>query len=324
MASMFPELSSSNWQPTASLRALQARALMLKQIRDFFAARNVMEVETPLLCATAVTDPYIEAFESQGKFLQTSPEYAMKRLLAAGSGCIYQICKAFRLEEAGQIHNPEFTMLEWYRVGFDLFNLMDEMDALLQLLLNRPGAHIITYQKLFEDMVGINPHRADLDSLQTCAANNNINLTPKALQGLTVTDWLQLIMSHVIEPKMVGARPWIIYGFPLPQAALAKIITHEGCQIAARFEVYVDAIELANGYYELQDSVEQSKRFVADNERRKQYDRKIMQPDLRLLAALDAGLPSCSGVAMGLDRLLMLKLQEKSLADVVAFTIDNA
>ncbi len=314
---------NNNWQPTASVPALQSRATLNRQIREFFAARNVMEVETPLLCSRAVTDPYIQAFASDGKYLQTSPEYAMKRLLAAGSGSIYQICKAFRQEEAGNMHNPEFTMLEWYRTGFDHQQLMQEMDDLLQLLLDRPAAIKISYQQLFLDMVGINPHTADLDALQACAAQCGINLTAAALVGLTVTDWLQLIMSHVIEPKMVGPRPWIVYGFPVAQAALARIV-QEDCPVAARFEVYIEGIECANGYYELQDADEQAKRFATDNAIRSKNGIHNMEPDERLLSALRVGLPECAGVTLGLDRVLMLKLQQKSIANVLAFTIHNA
>lgn len=320
---MSQELNNNNWRPTCNVDALHARATMYKEVRDFFAARKVLEVDTPLLCACAVTDPYIQAFPSEGKYLQTSPEYAMKRLLAAGSGSIYQICKAFRLEEAGHLHNPEFTMLEWYRVGFDLNMLMQEMDQLLQVIMHAEPAHIITYHQLFNDMLGINPHTADIDTLQTCAAQHNINLTPAALAGLTATDWFHLLMSHVIEPRMIGPKPWIVYDFPVAQAALAKVIQKEYL-VAARFEVYAQGVELANGYYELQDASEQAKRFTADNAARNQNNLHTMQPDVRLLAALEQGLPDCSGVAMGLDRVLMLRTQAKSIADVLAFTINNA
>lgn len=320
---MSQELNNNKWQPTADVAALQARAQLYKQIRTFFAARDVLEVETPLLCARAVTDPYIQAFCADGKYLQTSPEYAMKRLLAAGVGSMYQICKAFRQEEAGNMHNPEFTMLEWYRPGFDHQQLMQEMDDLLQLLLDRPAAHKISYEQLFKDMVGINPHTADMETLQKCAAECGINLTAAALAGLTATDYLQLIMSHAIEPKMVGPKPWIVWGFPVPQAALARIIPGE-CPVAARFEVYIEGIECANGYYELQDASEQAKRFATDNEIRVRNGIHTMVPDERLLAALESGLPECSGVTLGLDRVLMLKLQKKSISDVLTFTIANA
>ncbi len=320
---MSQELNKQDWRPTCSIQALQARAKMYAEIRDFFAKRDVLEVETPLMCARGVTDPYIQAFGVNDKFLQTSPEYAMKRLLSAGVGSIYQICKAFRQEEAGSMHNPEFTMLEWYRVGFNLEQLMDEMDNLLQLIVDCKPAKIVSYTQVFQDMLGINPHRANIDMLQKCAIEHNINLTTQAMVNLTVTDWLQIIMSHVIEPKLTGAAPWIIYDFPAEQAALAKIVQKDDL-VAARFEVYIDGIELANGYYELQDATEQERRFAADNEIRCNNNIKFMQADERLVAALASGFPECSGVALGLDRILMHKMQVKSIADVLSFTITNA
>lgn len=302
---------------------LRARAQMYAKIRNFFAQRNVLEVETPLLAAHTVSDPYIQSFVVQDYFLQTSPEYAMKRLLASGSGCIYQICKAFRCEEAGSMHNPEFTMLEWYRLGYDHMQLLHEMDELLQLLLERPSANIMSYQDLFEQHFGFNPHTANIDQLQSCADDQQLNLSKAALQNLTVTDWLQLLMSHVIEPKLNGPAPWIIYNFPAPQAALAKILPTDP-PVAARFEVYIDGIELANGYYELQDATEQKQRFIADNEVRKKNSQREISADNRLLAALEKGLPDCAGVALGLDRLLMLQQDLKSIKEVLAFPIEDA
>lgn len=303
--------------------ALRARAQMYTKIRNFFAEKNVLEVETPLLAAHTVSDPYIQSFSVQNYFLQTSPEYAMKRLLASGSGCIYQICKAFRCEEAGSMHNPEFTMLEWYRLGYDHMQLLYEMDELLQLLLERPSANIMSYQDLFEQHFGFNPHTANIDQLQSCANDQQLNLSEAALRNLTVTDWLQLLMSHVIEPKLTGDSPWIIYNFPAPQAALAKILPHNP-PVAARFEVYIDGIELANGYYELQDATEQKQRFIADNHVRKQNGQQEIAADNRLLVALEKGLPDCAGVALGLDRLLMLKQNLKSIKEVLAFPIEDA
>ncbi len=302
---------------------LRARAQMYKNIRDFFASRNVLEVETPLLAAHTVSDPYIQSFAVQEHFLQTSPEYAMKRLLASGSGCIYQICKAFRCEEAGSMHNPEFTMLEWYRLGYDHMQLLHEMDELLQLLLDRPAANVMSYQSLFEQHFAFNPHTATIDQLQSCANNEQLNLSKAALQNLTATDWLQLLMSHVIEPKLTGSAPWIIYNFPAPQAALAKILPQEP-PVAARFEVYIEGIELANGYYELQDASEQKRRFIVDNKTRKQNGQPEVTADTRLLSALEQGLPDCAGVALGLDRLLMLQQNLASIKDVLAFPIEHA
>jgi lysyl-tRNA synthetase class 2 len=312
------------WQPTAEIAALKARAVMYNKIRQFFTEREVLEVETPLMCARSITDPYIQPFMVDDKYLQTSPEYAMKRMLAAGVGSIYQICKAFRRDEAGNMHNPEFTMLEWYRVGFDHKQLMDEVDALLQLLLdNKQPAQRRSYLELFKQFVGINPHTADIDQLQACAAEHNINLSPVVMAELNTTDWLQLIMSHVIEPKLVGDVPWIIYDFPAPQAALAKVVQSE-YPVAARFEVYMQGIELANGYYELLVAKEHVDRFTKDNQKRAQIGVNQHAVDERLIAALDAGMPDCAGIALGLDRVLMLKQKATSISEVLAFTINNA
>jgi lysyl-tRNA synthetase class 2 len=313
-----------HWQPTAKLPALQARALMYQQVRQFFSERKVLEVETPLMCARSITDPYIQPFMVGDRYLQTSPEYAMKRLVAADAGSIYQICKAFRQEEAGNMHNPEFTMVEWYRIGFDHVQLMQETDELLQLILdtNQP-AKKVSYQQLFMQNFELNPHTTDIEALKTCAAKHDINLTATASAGLNLTDWLQLLMSHVIEPQLTGPVPWIIYDFPAAQAALAKVIDGE-YPVAARFEVYMQGIELANGYYELLNAAEHSKRFAADNVKRKETGVNVHQADERLLAALEAGMPDCAGIALGLDRVLMLKLQAKSISEVLSFSINNA
>lgn len=313
-----------NWRPTATIAALKERAKMYAEIRDFFAKRNVLEVETPLMCARSITDPYLSPFVVDNYYLQTSPEYAMKRLIAAGAGSIYQICKTFRRDEAGTIHNPEFSMLEWYRIGFDHTKLMAEVDDLLQLLLGNNGsAHKRSYEELFQEFLGIDPHTADLDLLKSCAIKHNINLSQDVIPELNITDWLQLLMSHVIEPQLTGHLPWIIFDFPIPQAALAKIVQAKQ-PVAARFEVYMQGIELANGYYELQDSTEHLKRFTQDNIRRAQMKINQHTIDERLLAALDAGIPDCAGIALGLDRLLMLRLGATSIAEVLAFTINNA
>lgn len=320
---MSQELNKLNWRPTAQLAALQARAELYRKIREFFALRNVLEVETPLMAARGVTDPYIQAFAVDNNYLQTSPEYAMKRMLSAGCGSIYQICKAFRREEAGNYHNPEFTMVEWYRIGFNHVHLMDEVDQLIQVLLDCQPAIRITYEDLFIKFLGINPHTSAIDQLQACASKHGINLTPAAMADLSITDWLQLLMSHVIEPQLTGPVAWFVYDFPAAQAALAKVIPGQ-YPVAARFEIYMEGIELANGYYELQDASEQEKRFAEDNALRKAQNLNLMQADDRLVAALESGFPECAGIALGIDRLLMLKLHTKSIADVLSFTIANA
>ncbi len=222
------------------------------------------------------------------------------------------------------MHNPEFSMLEWYRIGFDHTKLMAETDALLQLLLgNSEPAIKRSYAELFKQFLDINPHTADLDLLKACAAQHNINLSANVSAELNVTDWLQLLMSHIIEPQLLGPLPWIIYDFPAPQAALAKVV-QANYPVAARFEVYMQGIELANGYYELQDASEHVRRFTNDNIKRAQIGVNQHAIDERLIAALESGMPDCAGIALGLDRVLMLRLGVKSISEVLAFTINNA
>ena len=306
-----------SWQPTANKLALKARAEMYQQIRFFFASRKVMEVETPLISDTTVTDPHIRSISlANEQFLQTSPEYFMKRLLAADSGDIYQICKAFRADEQGRRHNPEFTLLEWYRVGFDLWELMDEMSDLIEVLLGCHHFEHLSYRAAFEKYLGINPQTADIDKLKF-EAQQFINIEmPKASKD----DWLNLLMSHLIEPHLGKSAPVFIYDYPPSQAALAKINTDEsGAEVAERFELYYKGVELANGYHELTDATSQKQRFHQDNQLRVKMGLKPMPIDYQLLEALDSGLPDCAGVALGLDRLLMLKLKAESIEEVISF-----
>lgn len=313
------------WQPSASLKNLQARARILKQIRDFFAARDVLEVDTPLMCHTSVTDPFIQSipalFQAHGAqhtqqyYLQTSPEYAMKRLLAAGSSSIYQICKAFRQGDLGQLHNPEFTMLEWYRTGFNHHQLMDEMDALLQLVLQCNSAVRMSYGELFQTYLAIDPHGATLAQLAQCAKQHAISM------ATAITDkdtWLDVLMTHCIEPQLGQDRPCFIFDFPASQAALARIQPGNP-PLAARFEVYCRGMELANGFYELQDAQEQRRRFEHNLQRRAELGLSALPIDELFLAALAQGLPDCAGVALGIDRLIMVALGSTSIADVVSF-----
>lgn len=305
-----------NWQPTSSLANLQQRAKLLTLIRNFFAERQVLEVETPLLCQTTATDPHINSFylTPYQRYLQTSPEYAMKRLLAAGSGSIYQICKVFRDDEIGRWHNPEFTMLEWYRVNFNDRDLMQEVDQLLQTVLNSQPAEKYSYQELFLKYLNIDPHRADLMTLQKVAEQQGLDFSQ--LDNLNRDDWLQLLLNHCIEPHLGFNRPTFIYDFPASQAALARLKTDD---VAARFEVYVNGIELANGYHELTDPQEQQQRFLKDIAQRQQLSYPKVPIDNRLLAALNAGLPNCAGVALGLDRLFMIATQAQSIHQVLSF-----
>jgi elongation factor P--(R)-beta-lysine ligase len=319
-----------NWQPTATLANLKKRATILASIREFFNERGVWEVETPVLSHSTVTAPYVVGipaiFQIYGStkeqicYLQTSPEYAMKRLLAAGSGPIFQITKSFRQGEVGKLHNPEFTMLEWYRPGFDHHALMNEMDALLQKILGVAPAERASYAELFQQHFGIDAHAADVQTLTNCARDNNIPLTG------TLPDrdaWLDLLWTHGIEPKVGKSRPLFLYDFPQSQAALAKVRPGQP-PLASRFEVYFKGIELANGFHELQDANEQEKRFREDLFFRNINGLPAMPVDERFLAALTHGLPDCAGVALGVDRLVMLALDCKKISDVLSFSFEHA
>ncbi len=326
-------MSCNDWRPTASIENIRLRAELLTKTRQFFAARDVLEVETPLLCAATASDPHLQSFSTcyngpglpagTSLYLQTSPEAAMKRLLAAGRGSIYQICKAFRDGEYGARHNPEFTMLEWYRVGFDHFALMEEVEALVQVLLGLDCKfERITYQALFESYLGLDPHRASLDDLTCCAREAEVST------GLDDADigrdgWLDLLMSHLIEPHLGQVVPVFIYDYPASQAALAKVRPGE-VALAERFELYVTGVELANGYHELCDGDEFLRRFERDTLQRKREGHFVPGINYRLNAALEAGLPRSAGVALGFDRLLMLSAGCDSIGEVVIFTVENA
>lgn len=309
------------WQPSASIGALKDRAKILHTLRDFFYQRNVTEVDTPLLCVAGTTDVYLDSMtvtlNNQTRYLQTSPEYAMKRLLAAGMGDCYQIGKAFRVDEVGKNHNPEFTMLEWYRINFDHHQLMNDMDELLQLVLKCLPAQRISYQQLFLDHLNIDPHSASIEDLKKTA--------PELCEALdeeidTKDDYLMLLLSHLIEPKIGFDRPCFIYDFPASQAALSKVRDHK---FAERFEVYVNGIELANGFHELQNAKEQLKRFEKDNKKRCDLHKPEVAIDYRLISALEDGLPNCAGVALGVDRLIMLALQKEKLSEILSFSFHH-
>jgi lysyl-tRNA synthetase class 2 len=318
-----------NWRPSATLTRLRARAEIIAKIRAFFAVRQVLEVDTPLMYASTVTDPHVigipAIFKMIGStqekilYLQTSPEYAMKRLLASGSGSIYQISKAFRQGEVGQIHNPEFSMLEWYRIGFDHHALMDEMDELLQCVLATAPAERVSYAQLFKQFFEIDVHNADVNVLKNCAGEKNIPLCGELYQR---DAWLDLLWTHGIEPFVGLERPLFLYDFPVSQASLAKIRL-EAIPVASRFEVYFKGVELANGFHELQDGQEQAKRFAKDLKVREELNLPPLPIDQKLIAALNHGLPNCAGVALGVDRLIMLALGCKTVADVISFAFDD-
>ncbi|NLQ16447.1 EF-P lysine aminoacylase GenX [Marinomonas sp. M1K-6] len=317
---------ASLWQPSADRSILQRRAQLLKAIRAFFEARDVMEVDTQCLSLGSITDPHIEVLtshtRSQGQdltyYLQTSPEFAMKRLLCAGSGSIYQLGKVFRAEEMGRRHSIEFTLLEWYRVSFDHWQLMDEIQGLLSVLLGDDTltCERLSYQMAFLRHLGFDPFTATLCQLQESAHEH----TEYGLQENDRDTLLELLFSSVVEPAIGQDRPCFVHSYPASQAALAKTHRDEtGLWVAARFELYWQGMELANGYHELTDAKEQAKRFGEDKETRGQMGLATRQFDERLISALEHGLPDCAGVALGVDRLLMLMCGKSDIAEVLPF-----
>ncbi len=313
-----------DWQPTASIHALQQRAKIIQSIRAFFYERNYLEVETPVMAHFGVTDVYLSPIRavsnSQEYCLQTSPEYHMKRLLASGIGSIFQLTKAFRDDELGRWHNPEFTMLEWYKVGADHHQLLAEMDSFLQLVLQCPPLIMKTYQQIFEQVCAIDPFTSTIEDLQKVVESFQLS----GVIGADETDrdqYLFLLMSHIVEPFFKSEQaPIAVYNFPISQASLAQTRNN----IAERFEIYYQGVELANGFHELRDAKQQSNRFDKDIAQRKHKGLSPVRPDPYLLQALTHGLPACSGVALGVDRLVALALKESSIDKVMAFTSERA
>ena len=323
---------SLNYQPTCDLSALRARANMYAQIREFFAKREVLEVETPILSQAGVTDVYLASVQATrhmlGKaathYLHTSPEFAMKRLLASGSGPIYQICKVFRDDEHGRKHNSEFTMLEWYRPGFTLKDLMFEVTDLLNVVLQQRFGEvrptILSYKHAFMDRLDLNPLQASTKELQDAARRVGLNLD----LGDDRLGYIDLLFSHMVEPSLGFDTPVFLTDFPPELASLAKTSTDEdGELVAARFELYINGLELANAYDELMDATVLRSRFEADNQQRAKLGLTVMPIDEYLLAALP-DMPECSGIALGLDRLLMIATEKMGLSDVISFPADRA
>lgn len=314
----------ADWRPSASLEALRARARLLADIRQFFDTRQVLEVETPVLASAGVTDPALEPFcvetTAGVRFLQTSPEYAMKRLLAAGSGDIYQLAKAFRANEQGARHNPEYTLLEWYRLDFDHHQLIREVAELLVLILGRPGWQVWPWKQLFSHVLDLDAANSDVQQLVDCATNV-LGHEPPALDrdGL-----LDLLMSHAIEPAIANWGVVFVVDYPASQAALARRFERGGSLWGARFECYVDGIEIANGYWEASDANDLRARFTADNQVRESRGLPERPIDERLLAAMEAGLPDCAGVALGIDRVLMLQARGERIDNTLAFPWNRA
>ena len=324
------------WRPSADFATLRLRAELLARIRVFFAARGVLEVETPMLSAAAITEPNLASFgtvysgpgsrHGQTLYLHTSPEFPMKRLLAAGSGCIYQIARVFRDGEAGRRHNPEFTLLEWYRAGFDHHRLMDEVAELVtELLAGRLALaepERLRYRELFQHHLALDPHRASVAELATCTEAWDVPI-PSGMPTNDPDPWLDLLLTHCIEPRLGVGRLTFVYDYPASQAALARLRPGDP-PVGERFELYLNGVELANGFHELGDAGEQRRRFEAENAARRALGLPVMPVDENLLAALKAGLPNCAGVALGFDRLVMLATGRESLAEVLAFPTEQA
>lgn len=299
----------SDWAPSASLDMLRNRARMLHGIRAFFDVRGVMEVSPPLLSAAAVTDPQIESVQArvcgETRYLHTSPEFAMKRLLAAGSGDIYYLGPVFRDGERGRRHATEFTMLEWYRPGFDLEALMTEVETLLLPLAypHRPlqPAMRLSYREAFLRYAGIDPFAASDEALAAVARERGLDVAGEMGRD----DWLDLLISTAVAPQLPVDRLTFVHDYPASQAALARVVDGPCGAVARRFEAYLGELELANGFHELAVAGEQRARFEADLARRQARGQAAVPVDEQLLAALAAGLPDCAGVSVGIDRLLM-------------------
>ena len=333
---------AASFRPSASIESLKQRARILQEVRSFFDDRDVLEVETPILCEAGAVDEHLEPIRAEyhahsgararPHYLMTSPEHSMKRLLAAGSGPIYQVSRAFRDGERGRLHNPEFTILEWYRPGFDHVALMEEVEALLGRLLGAPGPQgaetatppfaRVTYREAFLDVLGINPHRISADDLSRIAGLEGIP-PPPDFDASDRDGWLNLMLMARVEDTLGFECPTFLIDYPASQAALAKVRDGDP-PVAERFELYVRGVEIANGYHELLDPREQESRFVAANEKRKAAGKPELPLDPRLIAALEAGVPECAGVAVGLDRVVMLALGVETIDEVQAFPIDRA
>ncbi|QSX75656.1 EF-P lysine aminoacylase GenX [Lysobacter arenosi] len=323
----------TDWRPSASFETLRLRARLNALIRAFFAERDVTEVETPVMSVAGNTDRNIASFQLQfsgrtdgaprTRWLRTSPEYPLKRLLAAGFGDCYELGRVFRDGEAGGRHNPEFTMLEWYRLGWDHQRLIDETAQLVLAALELVGRTAtlkrVAYHDLYRKQLEIDPHSAPLEHLQ--AALGDVVIDP---EGLTRDDWLDLLMTHRLQPAFAPDQLLALYDYPASQCALARLGQRDGMAVAERFELYLGPLELANGYHELADADEQGQRFDRDIALRSQRGDALPPRDERLLEALHAGFPHCAGVAMGIDRLLMAMLGSQRISDVVTFDFGRA
>jgi lysyl-tRNA synthetase class 2 len=325
-------MTPGDWKPSASLDVLHRRAAMLARIRAYFAAQEVAEVQTPVLSRAAVSDPEIESVTAEPArgprhFLQTSPEYPMKRLLAAGFGDCYQVCPVFRDGEAGRLHNPEFTMIEWYRLDYGVGEMQHDVDRLLRVacaeLRDFAPAREVSYRDAVRDRSGLDCRTAEPDEIRAALARDGIE--PADAAGWNRDAWLDLLMGAVVGPALGHDAPVFVNDYPASQAALARLRTEpDGTRVAERFELYVDGLELANGFRELGDAPEQRRRFEQDLAVREAGGQVRNPLDERLLAALAHGLPDCAGVALGFDRLVMAACRLPSLDAAMAFPAGRA
>lgn len=319
---------TADWAPTAPLATLRLRARMLEQVRTHFAATGALEVETPVMVQAGVTDVHLESLEvrradgTRAGFLHTSPEYAMKRLLAAGAPDIYQVCRVFREGERGRRHNPEFTMVEWYRLGIDHHALMDDVERLLRALIE-PFRTVgetrrITYSGAFRQALGMDP--LQVGTAEVHAALTAAGIDVPGSVACERDSLLDLAMATLVAARFPSDAITFLYDFPASQAALARV---RG-PVASRFEAFWGELELANGFHELGDAAEQAARFEADRKERARRGKPDREPDSRFIAGLEAGLPSCAGVALGFDRVVMVATRAGRLDEVVAFPVERA
>jgi elongation factor P--(R)-beta-lysine ligase len=318
--------------PTASWENLRLRADLLRRLRNFFYAQGFLEVETPILSSDTVVDRHLDPFYTEipqasdkpprRMWMQTSPEFAMKRLLAAGAKAIYQISRVFRQGEQGTLHNPEFTMVEWYRAGDGMAEGMRFTSDLAETMLRRGPARQVSYREAFIEHVGVDPHLSDTAELIAAVRKQGIE-PPASLASDDRDGWLDLLLVELVQPHLGLDRPVLLYDFPASQAALSRI-RNDNPPVAERFELYVSGIELANGYNELLDAEELIRRNRENNRLRSLEGKPVLPEQSRLLAAMESGLPPAVGVALGFDRLVMLVAGAKTLADVIAFPFDRA
>jgi len=322
--------TDDSWRPCASLQILTLRATLLARIRSYFMQQGVLEIDTPLLSRYGSTDPAIESFHSSytgpGRadglplYLHTSPEFFMKRLLAAGSGALYQLAHVFRNAELGKRHNPEFMMLEWYRPGMDYLALMNETDALLSFVLegfmDYQPAKRVTYRQWFREATGLDPWIDKVAAFRQFA-EQQLESVPESMDDRQLDPWLDLLVTHWLEPRL-GNRPVFVYDYPVSQASLARIRQGE-FPVAERFELYIKGVELANGFHELADAGQQLDRFEQENRVRERTGKPVVTIDQHLLSALQSGLPDCSGVAIGFDRLAMVAAGLTDIASAMPF-----